>query len=255
MNMSDIFPPDPLASLMEHVTVVLVGTTHSGNIGSCARAVGTMGAGSLRLAVPSAEINDDSRANATSSTDVLDACVIHDSPRSALADCDYSLAFTARHRHLSSQHLSLSEGVARLLPLMREGRRVALLFGNEKAGLSNEEALLANHPVEITANPQSPSLNISHALQVALYEIRRQIEKTHGSEQGPALRDIPNVEFREQMLDHFERVSKEVGIVNDRDHRPFLARLRLILMRADPDRQEINMLRGFLSAIEKRIQL
>lgn len=244
---------DPLEEVLGNVSVVLAGVTHPGNIGSCARAMKTMGVGDMRLAAPVARIDESSHANAASATDILDRSPAFPDALAALADCGHAVALTARRRHLSLPMLPLPEAMALLAQRAGAGARVALLLGNEKAGLSNQEALLANCLAEIPASPRYPSLNIAQALQVALYELRRQAGLAHERPPPGDARELPTVAHREQMFDHLDRVAHALGIVGDHDKRPFLVRMRRLLMRADPDLQETNLLRGFLSAIDRKI--
>lgn len=243
---------DPLGGTLGNVAVALAGVTHPGNIGSCARAMKNMGVTALRLAAPVARVDAAARANAASATDVLDGCETFADVRSALADREYAVALTARRRHLSVPCVPVAEAMRAMAQRAASGSRVALLLGNEKAGLSNSEALLANCLAEIPANPAYPSLNIAQALQVALYELRGQVGEAGAAPTAEPARDMPTVEYREQMFDHLERVARSLGLVNEKDKRPFLVRMRRLLVRADPDLQETGLLRGFLSAIDKR---
>ena len=243
---------DPARDSMRNVVVVLAGTTHPGNIGFCARAMKTMGVCTLRLAAPLASVDNTAIANATNASDVLDHCSILDSVPAALEGCSVVFAFSARRRrHWTPEHVPLRDSMAKALAHLKSGRRVALLFGNEKAGLSNEEASHADLLVEIPTSPDFPSLNLSHALQVALYELRVQLGSCSNMKEEK--QHVPAaVEYREQMFMHFERVARRTGMVAEESSRPFMARLRRILTRAELDHEEVNMLRGFLASVEKK---
>jgi len=239
---------------MRNAVVVLARTTHSGNLGFCARAMRTMGASHLRLVGPRAKIDEQAFSHATSSEEILRNCVVSGDLPAALGDCRFVVAFTARRRRVAQEQLELREAVAKMIPLLEAGQKAGLLFGNEKAGLSNEEAGIADVLADIPTSPECPSLNLSHAVQVVLYELRRQME-------GPAVRrpedgdGLPaSVGDRERLFEHFERVARDSGMLKEDDRRPFMARLRRILMRTGLEDKEVSMLRGFLTAVERRAQ-
>src|SRR5687768_1297518 len=152
--------------------IVLVGTQHPGNIGSAARALKTMGLSRLVLVAPERFPHAEADALAAGADDVLAAAPIHDCLADALGDCRLVLGCTARSRRVALPEQSPRDAAARLLATAAEGGEVALVFGRERTGLTNDELQLCHGAVHIPANPDYSSLNLAAAVQVLSYELR-----------------------------------------------------------------------------------
>jgi tRNA (cytidine32/uridine32-2'-O)-methyltransferase len=161
-----------LASAADRIRVVLVGTQHPGNIGSAARAMKTMGLSRLVLVAPERAPDADSYALAAGADDVLAAAAIHPSLAEAVADCRLVLGCTARSRRIALEELEPRIAGARAVREAQGGGEIALVFGRERTGLSNDEYELCHAAVHIPANPDYSSLNLAMAVQVLSYEIR-----------------------------------------------------------------------------------
>ena len=149
----------------------MVETSHPGNIGSAARAMKTMGLSRLTLVEPKCHPGAEARALASGADDVLRAISITDTLEEALADCIFAVAATARPRELSPPRLDARGSAARVAEMSVLGP-VALVFGNETSGLSNDHVRRCNVAASIPVNPEYSSLNLAAAVQVFAYELR-----------------------------------------------------------------------------------
>src|SRR6478672_1762081 len=156
----------PVSSLR----IVLSRTSHPGNIGAAARAMKTMGFADLRLVSPKAFPAVEANAMASGAVDVLEAARVFDTLEDALADVVHAVGFSARSRDLSHPVQSLRDAAPDIVARSAHGK-VALVFGNETFGLSNEELARCQAFVSIPANPHYASLNLAAAVQVACYEL------------------------------------------------------------------------------------
>jgi TrmH family RNA methyltransferase len=239
------------ASAAEHVHVVLVGTTHPGNIGAVARAMKTMGFASLRLVNPKVFPSAEVTALAAGADDVLYATRVFDSLSAAIADCGVVLATSARVRGIPWPELDAEAGAAALVERARQAVHCALVFGRESSGLSNEELELCQGMIRIPANPEFSSLNIASAVQLICYELRKSL---HGRV-APAdpERVIPpaTAEQMERLHEHLAGTLAQIGFLDPDDPRRLPHRLRRLFNRAAPDQNEYNILRGILAAVQR----
>ena len=157
--------------LLNEVRVVLVNTSHNGNVGSAARAMKTMGLSKLYLVDPVNEIDSHASALAAGATDVLGNAVVVNTLEEAIADCSLVIGTSARSRTLSWPMVEPRECGEKMVEGAKSGP-VALVFGRENSGLSNEELQLCNYHVCIPANPEYSSLNLAMAVQTLCYEVR-----------------------------------------------------------------------------------
>src|SRR5256885_5730216 len=158
---------------MERIRIVLCRPSHPGNIGAAARAMKTMGLSDVRLVAPLRFPVPEDEWLATSATDVLGMAKLHPTLEDAIKDCVAAFALSARPREWSPQVLDVRSAAARAVQLEGE---VAYVFGNETAGLTNEELFACQFLVHIPANPQFSSLNLAQAVQLAAYELRMPAE-------------------------------------------------------------------------------
>ncbi len=235
------------ANALERIRVVLDHPSHPGNIGSAARAMKTMGLTRLVLVAPRRMPDEEAKALATGAVDVLEAARVFGSLREALQGTVLALAFSARRRQLSHAPLGIRE--AAIEAARTAGRdEVALVFGNEKAGLSNNDVLLCNRLVHIPSDPGYNSLNLAAAVQVAAYEIRMamlQSELPAGSCEPATLDDL------EQLYAHLERSLKATGFLDPGKPKRLMERLRRLFARAGLEREEVAILRGMLTAFDQ----
>jgi len=246
--------PLPLpALLLDRVRVVMVQTSHPGNIGSAARAMKTMGLSDLTLVAPrNPDALKDSQALALASgaTDVLDGARVVPDLAAALADVNLAIAFTSRRRELSHGSLSLRDSAAAAVASLQGGdNRVALVFGNETSGLSNEEVDRCQMIATIPANPDYASLNVSQAVQLAAYEMMM----AAGAFAAPAdaVRPVSSIGEVEGFLTHLEEAAQQSGFLDPAVPKRFMTRMRRLFVRARLEPEEVAILRGLLSAFQK----
>jgi len=241
--------------LLDRVRVVMISTSHAGNIGSAARAMKTMGLSDLVLVTPrDAEACRDPQATALASgaTDVLEHARIVGTLDDALAEVHFALAFTARRRELAHGRRGLREAASCAVHewLAQADKRVALVFGNETFGLSNEEVDRCQMIAMIPANPAYTSLNVSQAVQLAAYEMMM-AANAFGVDQEPA-RPASSVGEVDGFLQHLESAAVAAGFLDPAEPKRFMTRMRRLFARARMEPEEVAILRGLLAALMKR---
>jgi len=228
------------------VRIVLCRPSHPGNIGAAARAMKTMGLADLRLVAPAKFPAPEAQWMATNASDVLLNSRIHENLESAISDCVAAFALSARPREWSTQVLDVRAAATRAVAA---GGEVAFVFGNEQAGLSNEEMLTCQYLVHIPANPEFTSLNLAQAVQVVAYELfmtlKPAIEKFRG-EKAATIQDL------EGLYEHLERAAVESEFFDPASGSRLPTRLRRLFSRVpDLEREEVNILRGLLNALQE----
>jgi tRNA/rRNA methyltransferase len=236
------------AKCLERIAVVLARPSHPGNIGAAARAMKTMGVADLRLVAPKRFPDPDALALAAGATDVLERARVHERLEEALGDCVLAVGFSSRPRELSHAPLALREAAARIVAACEAGR-VALVFGNETFGLTNEELARCGTLALIPANPEYPSLNLAAAVQVACYEVRSAAE-FHAPAAGAA-REPATVEEVEALFTHWEAAMVASGFLDPAQPKRLMERMRRLFARAGLEREEVRFLRGMLASFAK----
>lgn len=246
--------------MLKAIKIVLVGTSHPGNIGGVARAMKNMGLAELCLVAPRAQFpHPEAVLRSVGATDILDQAKVYESLEEAVADCTLVAGSSARSRHLPWPLLEPRQLASRVQQeLTHPEQRAALVFGREDRGLSNEELHLCHLHVHIPCNPDFSSLNLASAVQVLTYELRMAslaAEQTSQSEEQPfgTEWDVPfaNGEALENFFEHLEQTLIEIDFHNPDKPRQLMSRLRRLYMRARPDTIEVNMLRGILTLTQK----
>jgi len=233
---------------LSRIRVVLLRPSHPGNIGSAARAMKTMGITQLRLVRPKRFPHPDARAMASGAADVLESARACASLEEALAGTTYSVALSARERELSHPSLDARAAARELLRAARKDE-VAVVFGNETAGLSNKDIMRCSALARIPANPEYPSLNLAQAVQVMAYELRM------AAQAAPAARaktGCATHEDIEKLFAHLERSLWASGYLHPRHPRKLMDRLRRLFAKARLETVEVNILRGMLAAWDDR---
>lgn len=235
--------------MLSNIRVVLVGTSHPGNIGSTARAMKTMGLSNLYLAEPRVEPDGHSIALAAGASDILKHLVKVDSLAEAIADCSLVIATSARSRTLDWPMLEPREAGVRLATEALNGP-VAIVFGRENHGLSNEELQQCTYHVAIPANPEYSSLNLAQAVQIICYETRvaHLAQKEVAEEE---LTEYPLAADQERFFAHLETTLLSTGFIIKNHPGQVMMKLRRLFSRARIESQEMNILRGILTSIEK----
>lgn len=236
-------------SVASRIRVVLVRPTHPGNVGATARAMKNMGLDGLWIVAPAAFPHADANARAAGAEDVLARAVLVPDLDAALSECRYVLGTSARPRHIEWPMLDPAEAGARLVAEAQQGP-VALLFGQERSGLSNAELDRCHALVQIPANPAYPSLNLAAAVQILAYEIRRAMGSPPAA--PPQSEFLPaSASEMEHFYRHLETVLVEAGFLDPANPRLLMRRLRRLFNRARPDQNEMSILRGILSAVQR----
>lgn len=234
----------------DRINIVLVGTTHPGNIGAVARAMKTMGLARLRLVQPRIFPSAEATARAAGADDVLGAATLHASLDEAVADCVLVVGASARARAIGCPMLSPRDAAARAAEEAQG--QVAIVFGREHSGLSNEELDRCHYQLHIPSDPDFSSLNVAAAVQIVCYELRLACfgalpaaGATAGGEEAVSHHEM------ERYYEHLEAVLTELEFLDPANPRHLMRRLRRLYHRARPDRNEINILRGILTAVQE----
>lgn len=234
--------------MLDQVRIVLVGTTHSGNIGSAARAMKTMGLKHLYLVDPQAQPDGKSVALAAGAVDVLENLTICSTLQEAIADCGLVVGTSARSRTFSWPMLEPRECGEKIISEAPH-YPTALVFGREAHGLSNEELQQCHFHVCIPANPDYSSLNLAMAVQTLCYEVR--MAWLNQESLPEANSDYPLSEDLERFYQHLESTLKETGFIIQQHPGAVLTKLRRLFNRARPEASELNILRGILSSFDR----
>ena len=234
---------------MQNIRVVMVETSHPGNIGAAARAMKNMGLSELTLVAPHSHPSQEAIARASGADDLLEEARVTQSLGDAVADCRIVIGASARLRTVAWPLLDPREAAVMAVS-EAPNTPVALVFGRESSGLSNDELDLCTHLVHIPTNPEYSSLNVAMAIQVISYEVRL---ASLGEVSPPktANATASNAEM-EGFFGHLEQALDEIGFTDDRRSEKLMRRLRRLFHRAAPDSEEVNILRGILSAAQGR---
>lgn len=236
--------------MLENIRIVLVGTTHPGNIGSSARAMKVMGLSKLWLVAPKLFPNATATAMASGADDLLAEARVVDTLEEAVADCRLVVGTSARLRALSWPLQTPREAAEQILE-KPPGGPVALVFGREASGLSNEEMQQCHRMIHVPTAEHYGSLNLAMAVQILCYEMRMAALGGKGVVQPPGFPPA-RAEDLERFFAHLQEVLQKTGFLDPDNPRHLMARLRRIYMRADLDENEVNILRGILSSYEYR---
>lgn len=247
-----------IRAALADVAVVMVETTHAGNLGAAARAMKNMGLSRLVLVNPQAQIDDEAIARASRADDILHAAQIVPTLEQALADSHLVIGTSARNRHIPWPLLSPRELGARVATALPAGNRVALVFGRESNGLSNDELQLCHLHVHIPTDADYSSLNVAQAIQLLCYEMRLAVtgETVQASQAWGVEWDYPLAthEQLDGLLQHMQQTLVDIGFLDPNTPKQLMTRLRRLYQRAAPDQMEVNILRGMLSQVGKRIR-
>jgi tRNA/rRNA methyltransferase len=236
------------ADLLSHIRVVLSHTSHPGNIGASARAMKTMGIVSLYLVNPKRFPDAEAEAMASGASDVLQKARICASLADALQGTVYALAVSARRRELAYVSDAARSAAQRLVAAAREGE-VAIVFGTEMSGLTNEEILQCRALAHIPADPAYSSLNLAAAVQVMAYEAR--VAALGAPVLPPSEFEPARHEDIENFYAHLEQSLLASGFLDPANPRRLIPRLRRLFGRAQLEQEEVNILRGMLNSFRK----
>lgn len=235
---------------LENIKVVMVETTHPGNIGAAARAMKNMGLSQLVVVNPRCPIGEKAYSRAAGANHVLDKRLTTETLSEAVADCQLIVGASARLRKLAWPELSL-DNLAQKVASMDDDSQAALVFGREHAGLTNEELKHCHYAVTIPSNPEFSSLNVASAIQVVSYEIYKQFVGAENKHAETAAEPMADSAELEGYFTHLQQVLVTTGFLDQNNPRQMMKRLRRLYQRAQPSKNEVNILRGILSAVQK----
>ena len=247
------------ASLQERIACVLVRPQHPGNIGAAARAMRTMGLTRLVLVAPQRFPNPEAIALAAGADALLDAAPVHASLDTALAGCTLALGLSARRRGVALPELDPRTGAARACAHAVAGGQVALLFGNERTGLENDELARCHAMVRIPSVEDFGSLNLAQAVQVMAYELRvcaLARAQDAGAEGADAPAEPPaDLAQMEAFFEHLWPALHAIDFHKGRAPFTIERRLRRLFLRARPSLRELRILHGILADAERMARI
>lgn len=236
------------------IRIVLIETSHPGNIGATARAMKTMAQSELYLVKPRVYPSAECTARAAGADDVLQQAVVCDSLEQALNGCSLIFATTARDRSLSWP-VHDPRGCANSIVQTHAEDSVAVVFGRERSGMSNDEIEACNQVVMIPANGDYSSLNLASAVQIICYELMMASQTL--AEQPMVERDeyerLATHDEMEGLYDHLIETMAQVGFYDPEQPKQLVRRVKRLFNRAQLEQTELNILRGFLTAMQQKI--
>ncbi|PXZ05676.1 tRNA (cytosine(32)/uridine(32)-2'-O)-methyltransferase TrmJ [Gilliamella apicola] len=244
-------------SYLDNIKIVLVETSHTGNMGSAARAMKTMGLSNLCLVNPIIKPDSQSISLAAGASDIIKQAQIFSSLEAAVADCSLVIGTSARPRSLQWPNLTPKECGDKIIAEACRHAQVALVFGRERVGLTNDELQKCHFHVSIPANPDYSSLNLAMSVQVLSYEIRMSLLSAQEASIKLDEQDINEVHYPkdediERFYQHLEQTLLQTGFINPHHPGQIMGRLRRLFTRARIEQQELNILRGILTSIDKK---
>ncbi|WP_339642125.1 tRNA (cytosine(32)/uridine(32)-2'-O)-methyltransferase TrmJ [uncultured Porticoccus sp.] len=242
-------------SHFDSVRIVLVNSTHPGNIGGAARAIKNMGLSRLYLVAPRDFPADRAVWRAANAVDVLDNAIVVDNLDEAIVGCGLVVGTSARERRIPWPLLNPRECGERVW-FEAAHHDVAIVFGREDRGLTNEELQKCNYHVHIPSNPEYSSLNLAAAVQVLCYEVRMASLSAAQSESPPLPDwDMPpaKAEALELYFQHLEQALVDLGFHDRENPRQTMTRLRRLYGRIRLDEMELSILRGVLTSIQNAV--
>jgi tRNA (cytidine32/uridine32-2'-O)-methyltransferase len=245
-----------LESYSNSIKFVLVGTTHPGNIGASARAIKNMGFNKLSLVDPQDYPNNDALYRAKAAKDVLENSEVHDHLSKATKNCQLIIGTSARNRKVPWPVVSPKQAGREVANYLNSGsKEIAIVFGREDRGLTNEELGICNLHVHIPTDEDYSSLNLSQAVQILSYELRLAMlseEEVDAKNEWDV--ELANSDQTERLINHMDELMQEVEFYDTQNPRKLLTRVRRFFKRSQIDVMEANIFRGLFSAIQKRMK-
>ena len=234
------------------INIVLIETSHPGNIGSVARAMKTMGLKNLLLINPRKFPSGDANALSGNAIDILEKAKVYKNLKDAIKDSTFVYATSARVRTIQWPTKNAQDAAKEIVKQVSSNKKISIIFGREDRGLTNEELQIANTHIEIPANPKYPVLNIAMSAQIICYEILKASIDTTARD----WHDYPEVDSEnlQMLIDHFIETATDIEVINPDNPKKIISRIKRMFTRLHPDEMETSFLRGFLSGIKKKIK-
>ena len=234
------------------INIVLIETSHPGNIGSVARAMKTMGLKNLLLINPRKFPSGDANALSGNAIDILEKAKVYKNLKDAIKDSTFVYATSARVRTIQWPTKNAQDAAEEIVKQVSANKKISIIFGREDRGLTNEELQIANTHIEIPANPEYPVLNIAMSAQIISYEILKASIDTTARD----WHDYPEVDSEnlQMLIDHFIETATDIDVINPDNPKKIISRIKRMFARLHPDEMETSFLRGFLSGIKKKIK-
>ncbi len=237
---------------LDSIKIVLVGTSHPGNIGASARAMKNMGVKNLCLVSPKDFPSDVATYRSKAAKDILENAEIHADLKNAISDCQLVIGTSARGRTVPWPVMSPKEA-AKDVRKNATNSKVAIVFGREDRGLTNEELGLCNIHVHIPTDVEYSSLNLSQAVQILVYEVRVSFIENLDEEEVWDV-DFANNEQTERLINHMDELMQQVEFYDVDNPRKLLLRVRRFFKRSKIDVMEANIFRGLFATIQKKLK-
>ncbi len=238
----------------DSIKVVLVGTTHPGNIGAAARAIKTMGLRHLDLVSPKEFPSDEATYRSKAAKDILEKASTYETLLESVKECEVVIGTSARNRKVPWPVLNPKDASKEINLAVKNNSKVAIVFGREDRGLTNEELGLCNLHVHIPTTEEYSSLNLAQAVQIMTYEIRMsfiEIENLENNQEWDV--DLASAEQTERLIEHMDELMKELEFYDTENPRKLLMRVRRFFKRSGIDVMEANIFRGLFSTIQKKL--
>jgi TrmH family RNA methyltransferase len=252
----------------DQLRIVLVGTSHPGNIGAAARAMQTMGVDALHLVAPECDPwAPEAQARSAGAERVMSKMIVHDTLEAAIGDCHLVYGSTARRRSVALEEFSPRDAAPRLISAARS-RPVALLFGRERTGLENDELQRCHAAIHIPTDPDFGSLNLAAAVQVLAYELRlaaldssaptaptNDVGTAQNQPADPSLEHPATLADMERFFEHLQQALVDIDFHKGRHSTTVMHRLRRLFLRSAMDTREVRILRGILAESQRMARL
>jgi len=239
----------------DSIKIVLVGTTHPGNIGAAARAIKTMGFKHLDLVSPKEFPSDEAIYRSKAAKDILEKASTYETLLESVKECEVVIGTSARNRKVPWPVLNPKDASEEINAAVKNNSKVAIVFGREDRGLTNEELGLCNLHVHIPTTEEYSSLNLAQAVQIMTYEIRMsfiEIENLENNQEWDV--ELASAEQTERLIEHMDELMKELEFYDTENPRKLLMRVRRFFKRSGIDVMEANIFRGLFSTIQKKLK-
>jgi tRNA (cytidine32/uridine32-2'-O)-methyltransferase len=236
----------------KNIRIILVNTSHPGNIGATARAMKNMGFERLYLVSPESFPHPDAKARAVGADNLLEQAVVTTTLDEALRDCTLVFGTSARMRFLPQEMLTPRQAAEKIVNEFID-QDIAIVFGNEKFGLSNEELKRCHYHICIPTDPHFSSLNLAMAVQIVVYELFMKTLQDEGRSYLHERGDFATFEDLEGLYRHLEEVVTQIDFLDPQNPRRMMIRFRQILGRARLDKNELNLFRGMLTGVQHKV--